>query len=237
MEKISHRSLVTVLSLASNVLPYFGTKDQWMILMKSLWKESKEIWDSNEEAFLNIILADNRRKITLSTPHYAKSKLMKYCLKYFQVKLTDLFQHNCKLLYTILNQYDWSKESIYQWDFTKAFTQPGLSHLLLVNKLLSNGVEPNRIRFSSELIEDLNSQPQASHYEYFKGEGEEAVLSEFMVEDNIQWAKSVNELWEILRYNILLSMPYIETYESFATREYPSQIIGNDETIDMKDYK
>ena len=47
----------------------------------------------------------------------------------------------------------------------------------------------------------------------------------------------MNELWEILRYNILLSMPYIETYESFATREYPSQIIGNDETIDMKDYK
>ena len=54
MEKTKEYSLPAIfkLSVLSNLLPYFGFLHEWKIILKSMNKKTKQIWDKNIEAFM-----------------------------------------------------------------------------------------------------------------------------------------------------------------------------------------
>ena len=54
MEKTKEYSLPAIfkLSVLSNLLPYFGFLHEWKIILESMNKKTKKIWEKNIEAFL-----------------------------------------------------------------------------------------------------------------------------------------------------------------------------------------
>ena len=71
------------------------------------------LWNENEAAMIHIVLKDNKRKLSLNSIHYNNKALLDKLLIYCKLKLTNLSQNNCKILYPIIGKVDLQKTQIY----------------------------------------------------------------------------------------------------------------------------
>ena len=216
MESSNHRRLITSMNLLSNILPYFGSTDQWHLMMAQIWKATNGLWRVNEKPLLTMVLKTNRRLVKLQSYHNTNFAHIYNLLKYFKIEFTQLYRDNWKSLYNILDLFDWTYLDFSYFDFTGRDNDSGVWHLLLLRKLLIRGIHPSQIHFDFSLIRDRYQQPEA----YISTESEADLKNEYQLEENLTIAKDERQLWNLLRMKISLTIPKIEIDESDAALPY-----------------
>ena len=149
MKKIS--SIIKKLDLLANVLPFFGTTKDWLILMKNLWKDTNGYLNKFAQVIMKNILKDWRKEVkNLKITQEILDNLLKdkrYLMYKLEINISTLEDYMMinRILNYIRDDEPDLKDSIVSLNVDNAEMHP-IEFNTLFNRIKRIGIDPFKIK-------------------------------------------------------------------------------------------